>query len=120
MRWMPRPHASIADRSLQILAEQDLHGFLSLHEQVAVDLVVIEQVRLGTKVTDLDEGARESAFRVRMEQQDGRAFQVVSVEQVQLLHQHGVRFAQNPRGQPTALPGQPPEVRQGVLGQIPD
>jgi len=44
-----------------------------------VDLIVVEQVHVGTKVADLHECAGDEVLWVRMKQEHGRALEAFSV-----------------------------------------
>ena len=73
---------------------QQLDGLVHLHQQRPVDFVLVEQVGIGFKKTDLHERTGKPAPRVGMKQQCRGTLTHAVFQQMQALQQRGVGFLQ--------------------------
>ncbi len=111
-------YALVRNQRLQILCVQGLHRLVHLREQIAVDLIVIQQIGIALEITDLHKRAGNETFRVRMKQQHGGPLQISTFRQMQLVDQRGIRLFENFGRQAFTTSGTFTEIRQGLRIEV--
>ena len=103
----------VGDGGLQVFGEEEVEGFVSLGEEVSLDLVVVEEVGIGAEVADLHGGSGHVFLGIGVEEQDGGALQVAALGEVELLKECRVGLLQDLAGEALATEGPAAELGEG-------
>ena len=109
------PNALVPDSRPQVLGGQQIDRSGDLCEQVAVNLVVIEQIDVVAKEADLHVRAREEDLRVGVKQQQRGPLQVRSLPQVQPVDEGRRRFGQERGVQKARVSSSPAMILSNAL-----
>ncbi len=97
--------AFIADVDLEVFGEQEVEAPIDLCEQIAVDLIVVDQIGIRPEEADLHEGSGDQSFGILTEEEHGRTLEVAIFDQAKLVDQCRIRFANQIITQAPALGG---------------
>ena len=112
------PYALVPDSRPQVFGGQQIDRLGDLREEVAVNLVVVEQIDVVAEKADLHVRTREENLRIGMEQQQGGPLQVRPLPQVQPADEGRRRLGQQRVIQTPAPPGLLPKPVHRRLRQV--
>ena len=112
-------YAVVGDQPPRVLGVEQVHRPVDLREQIAFDHVLEQQLG-AAKTSDLHVRISYQDSRLRMEEQHGGPFQVLSLPQAELLDHAGVGLFQDVPGQAPAAGGAAAELVQRAPVQVAD
>ena len=80
-------YAFITDKGAQIFSGEQIERAFHLLEQIAMHLILKNQIGFLFEVADFDVGTRYKPFRIGMKQQGRRPFKIISFHKAQLIEQ---------------------------------
>lgn len=95
----------IGNQRLEVFCAKSIEGFVCLAEEIAVNLIVENEIGIRAEVSDFDIGTGDESLGVGMEEEHCSAFQIMAIHQVQLLQKLGIRLLQDFRREPLAAVG---------------
>ena len=100
----------VADQRLQVFRLHHLDRPVHLRKKIAVHFVMVAQIGVGFKKTDLHIRTGDEFFRIGMKKQGCSPLEVCSIEQMQLVEQRSIRFVEDFRVQTLALQSLFPKI----------
>ena len=108
----------VGDGGLQVFGEEEVEGFVSMGEEVSLDLVVVEEVGVGAEVADLHGGSGHVFLGIGVKEQDGGPLQVGAVGEVELLQEFPVGLLQDLSGEALATERPAAKLGEGAPVEI--
>ena len=108
----------VGDEGFQVLGEEEIEGFISLGEEVSLDLVVVEEVGIGAEVADLHGGSCHVFLGIGVKEQDGGPLQVGAIGEVEFLQEFPIGLLQDLTGEALATERPATKLGEGAPVEI--